>query len=55
MGLGTGIKCRICGTQLYYGEDTEEICSNDDVCHRCKVDIIKLKEPLEELIWTERG
>ena len=36
MGLGVGIKCRICGTQLYYDTDCEEIVANENICHKCK-------------------
>lgn len=35
MGLGTGIYCKFCDIQLYYGEDTEEIVSNQCICHKC--------------------
>jgi hypothetical protein len=43
MGTGCGVHCKICGKQLYYGEDTGEIVNNLGVCHGCVVkDLISI-------------
>jgi hypothetical protein len=49
MGLGRGIKCRICDSQLYYGDGAITTIDNILVCSRCKLIITRFKDESEEI------
>jgi hypothetical protein len=62
MGLGVGVDCKVCGEQLRYGDDTDEIIQSTTVddtgklhvtksfvlCHECKIVAEKLSEQTGE-------
>lgn len=59
MGMGIGVECHICGNQMYYDDDGDEIAQQltfdgeeylgTATCHECIVNIKRMKIAQQEL------